>query len=383
MDGDPYLLSKMVHHFVKLQQLQDGKPISPTNIQVDLELYCNDNCSFCSYRAEESHNAKNMMPLLNPNKLPMIDEFKPIGSPSKNSSLPIEFAKELPKQFYEAGIPSITFTGGGESTLWSAYDEMIDNCIKYELEIGLITNGSTMTDKRIDIMAKHFRWVRISIDASNPETHKQIHRTGNSDFERRLEGIKKLVAKRKEYDRIPNPEDEGLTIGVNFVITEKNYEDILNTSRLFSEIGIDYIRFSFMYIEGIGIGQITKEQLSEAESMLKTAVKLDSRPDYIVTPALYKLESYTHPNDDFNTCYMQRFVWALGADCKIYPCCIQKYIPGFEIGDIRENTLNELITKSHGKMTNLDVKSCPSCWMRDRNKAVENIMKIPKHVNFV
>jgi len=379
----PFSLSKANYHLDRLKLLQEGKPIAPTNIQVDLELYCNDNCSFCSYRAEESHNAKNMLPLLNPKKLPMIDEFKPIGKPSKNTSLPVEFAKELPRQFYEAGIPSITFTGGGESTLWSAYDEMVDNCVKYGLEIGLITNGSTMTEKRIETMARHFRWVRISIDSSNPETHKKIHRTGNLDFERRLEAIKKLVEKRKLYERIPNPKDEGLTIGVNFVITDQNFDDILDTSRLFSEVGVDYIRFSFMYIEGTGIGQIEPEHLKHAQDMLNIAVKCHSRSDYVVTPALYKLESYTHGNDDFDTCYMQRFVWALGADCKIYPCCIQKYIPGFELGDIRENTLKELIQKSHSKMTQLDVKTCPPCWMRDRNKAMKQGIERPKHANFV
>ena len=113
------------------------------------------------------------------------------------------------------------------------------------------------------------------------------------------------------------------------------------------------------------------------------AVKTFSTDTYKVTPALYKLDSYTHKNDDFDTCYMQRFVWALGADCKIYPCCIQKYIPGFELGSIKENTLKELIQKSHDKMTNLDVKTCPPCWMRDRNKAMQQGIERPKHANFV
>lgn len=379
----PFSLSKGNYHVDRLKILQQGKPIPPTNIQVDLEVYCNDNCSFCSYRAEESWNAKAMLPMITKSKLPMVDEFKPIGQPNKESSLPAEFARILPKQFHEAGIPSITFTGGGESTLWPYYDEIIENCVKYKLEIGLITNGSTLTEKRIDMMAKHYRWVRLSMDSASPQTHKAIHRTPHLDFERRIESLKKLVQKRKEYGRIPNKNDEGFTIGVNFVITDQNYQDILDASRLYGQIGVDYIRFSFMYIDGIGIGQIISKHLETAKKHLEMAVKTFSTDTYKVTPALYKLDSYTHKNDDFDTCYMQRFVWALGADCKIYPCCIQKYIPGFELGSIKENTLKELIQKSHDKMTNLDVKTCPPCWMRDRNKAMQQGIERPKHANFV
>lgn len=380
----PYSLSKAVYHTDRIKTLQEGKPIAPLNIQIDLEVYCNDNCSFCSYRAEESHN-KVMMELLSPNKtkLPMVDEFKPIGQPNQNSSLPLYLAEEIPKQMAEAGIPSLTMTGGGESTLWKGYDIFVENLIKYGIEIGLITNGSVLTDSRIDDIAKHFRWVRFSMDAGTPQIHRNMHRTSHNDFERRLETLKKLVVLRKTYQRIPSKQDEGLTIGVNFVITNENFVDIENACRLFAEIGVDYIRFSFMYIEGIGIGQINPEYTKDAPNLFKTCIQKYGRPDFLISPALYKLDSYMHPNDDFNTCYMQRFTWALAADCKVYPCCIQKYIPGFELADIREMTLKQMIEKTHKKMTNLDVKTCPPCWMRDRNKAQASAIERPKHANFI
>jgi len=80
---------------------------------------------------------------------------------------------------------------------------------------------------------------------------------------------------------------------------------------------------------------------------------------------------------------MQDFVWALGADCKVYPCCIQKYQKGWEYGDIRETTLKEMITKAFGFRRELDVTKCPPCWMRDRNKSMISAIKRPKHAEFI
>lgn len=379
----PYSLSKGLFFVDKLKTLQEGKPIAPTNMQVDLEAYCNDNCEFCSYRAEESHNAKAMLGLIEGNKLKIIDDFKPIGKPTKSSSLPLYFAVELPKQLHEAEIPSVTFTGGGESTIWPAYDKLIDECVKYKIEIGLITNASTLTDHRIEMMAKHYKWVRLSMDAATPQTHKAIHRTPNNDFERRIKGIKKLVELRKEFGRTPNKIDEGLTVGVNFVITDTNILEIIDACKLYSSLGLDYIRFSFMYIDGVGIGQISKENLELCKKTLDYCVKTFSTEKFIVTPASYKIDSYQRENDDFNCCYMQRFVWALAADCKVYPCCIQKYMAGWELADIRDMTLKQMVDKTHEKMNALDVKKCPPCWMRDRNKAMSQGVLKPKHANFV
>lgn len=379
----PYSLSKATYHTDRIKSLQEGKPIPPTNIQVDLEAYCNDNCPFCSYRADESWNAKAMLELITKTKLPMMTDYKPIGSPTKDSSLPAYFADELPRQLDEAGIPSVTFTGGGESTLWPAYDRIIDNLARYGIEIGLITNGSVLTDHRIEMIAKHYRWIRFSMDACTQETHREMHHTPNLDFERRIGIIKKLVEKRQESGRIPDNDSEGLTIGINFVITDQNFHEIEESCKFYSELGVDYIRFSFMYIDGFGMGQISKENLEKIRPIFRECVEKYSRPEFTVTPASYKMDSYSHPNDDFETCYMQRFVWALGANCKVYPCCIQKYIPGWELADIRETTLKEMILSVHEKMKNLDVKQCPPCWMRDRNKAMASAIDRPKHANFV
>ncbi|UVF62277.1 hypothetical protein [Nitrososphaeria virus YSH_462411] len=58
-----YSTSKALFHLDRLQELKKNNPISPTLIQIDLEAYCNDNCSFCSYRKDDGYN-KNMLKLI-------------------------------------------------------------------------------------------------------------------------------------------------------------------------------------------------------------------------------------------------------------------------------------------------------------------------------
>ncbi|UVF62438.1 radical SAM protein [Nitrososphaeria virus YSH_922147] len=373
-----YSLSKAVYHTDRIKNLQDNKPISPTQLQIDLEAWCNHNCSFCSYRAEESHNIA-MVDLLGTRKLKMVDDFQHIGTPSPNSSLPLYFAEELPKQIHEAGIPAVTFTGGGESTLWKRYDDMIDKLVDYGIQIGLITNGSIMNERRIEMIARHYTWIRFSMDSCTKETHRNVHRTPTFEFDKIINNLKKIIELR---NTTLNDSGEGLTVGVSFVITDTNFHEIEKACEFYSNLGVDYIRFSFMYIEGVGVGKILEDRKEQVKEIFKRCEKYNS-DKFKVSPATYKLDTFSRENDDFETCYMQHFVWALGADCKVYPCCIQKYIKGWEFGDIRETTLKEMITKAYGQMKQLDVKKCPPCWMRDRNKSMSSAIDRPKHHNFI
>ena len=118
-----YSTSKAVYHADKIKDLQNFKSITPTELQVDLEAWCNHNCNFCSYRKDNGYN-NDMLKLLGANPGEKYDDNKPIGKPSDNSRLPLEFARTLPKQMFDCDIPAIELTGGGEPTLWPAFDEI-------------------------------------------------------------------------------------------------------------------------------------------------------------------------------------------------------------------------------------------------------------------
>lgn len=365
-----YSTSKALFHLDRLQELKKNKPISPTLIQIDLEAWCNDNCSFCSYRKDDGYN-KDMLKLIDGCSS---NECSPIGKPSEKSRLPESICERLPREMKENNIPAIELTGGGEPTVWPYFDKLLDNLIKNDIEIGLVTNGSHMSDSRIMTLSKYKKtlWVRFSMDASNQEIHKKIHRTPNNDFDRRLNNIKKMIALKHDT----------LTLGISFIITPDNYKDIEDSIILYKSIGVSNIRFSWMYDKS-GNSGFKEYQIKEIQELLEYLKPEYDSDDFRVLFERGRIETYDKPNDDFKTCYYQRFVWNIGADGYVYPCCIQKYNKDYAFADITTESIGDIIKSTHSRMSTLDPMRCNPCWLRNRNKQISQSLEEPKHVNFV
>ena len=381
--------TKALYHEDKIKDLHENKSIAPTMIQVDLEAFCNDNCSFCTTRKDNGFN-NDMLELLQIRSVKKISDYQPIGRPSEDSRLPLDMSQKLPQMMKDAKISAITLTGGGEPTLWPKFDELILNLAKNNIEIGLITNGSNLSKRRIKILAKHCTWIRFSMDASNPQIHRKIHRTPGIDFERRVSAIQELLNQQN---------NESPLIGVTFVITPENFFDIENSCIFYRNLGVKYIRFSWMYDKDGNAG-FSDERIAIIKQVLKKSQKKYETSEFSIKVPEDRIDMYSRPNDDFQTCYYQRFVWAIGANGSVYPCCIQKYVSGYEIGSIKENTLKQLIINQFttNKMNNLNPLNCAPCWMREKNKTIAKGVELPEiiekikngpretvpiHINFV
>lgn len=365
-----YSTSKALYHLDRLNEIQQGRPISPTLIQIDLEAWCNDNCSFCSYRKDDGYN-NSMLELL---KCESHCDNKPIGKPSPDSRLPKELAYFIPHEMVLNNIPAIELTGGGEPTMWPYFDELLERLIFYEREIGLVTNGSNLSETRIRKLAGYegTKWVRFSMDASNQRIHKLIHRTSGDDFQRRVNSIKKMVEwKHKD-----------LVLGISFIITGDNWLDIEKSIMFYKELGVNNIRFSWMYDKS-GTSGLDVQTISEIKEKLEGLKSKYDTDNFRVLFERGRIETYDKPNDDFKRCYYQQFVWNIGADGLVYPCCIQKYNKKFALGDIRTQTISQIIKQSHSKMVNLDPMMCNPCWLRNRNKDISKGVEKPQHSNFV
>lgn len=369
-----YDKSKALYHKDKINDLKKGKMIIPTEIQVDPEAFCNDNCSFCSYRKEDGYNNE-MLRLIggSPSK-----DNKAIGKPGIESRIPDDILLDIPRQMAQAGIPAIEITGGGEPTLHPKFTEFYKRCCEHKRDIGLVTNGSRLNDESISLITDFGMWVRISMDSSNPDTHRKIHRTPNYDFEKRLNNIKKIIEIRNKKGRKP-VNGSGLTVGISFIITPENYDDIENAARLFAGIGVDHIRFSWMF-DKQGTAGLTAEQIAHIGSLIpRLQTELD-RDDFKIFNEKNRIQLYTAKNE-FKTCNFQRFVIAIGADSGCYPCCIMKYNKDFEYGNLKNNTLKEIVTSMNTDnfMKELNPARCYPCWLSDRNASITGAIADPEY----
>lgn len=360
-----YDKSKALYHADKINDLKKGKMIIPTEIQVDPEAFCNDNCSFCSYRKEDGYNNE-MLRMIGGEPS---NDNKAIGRPGIESRIPDDVLLDIPYQMVDAGIPAIEITGGGEPTLHPKFTEFYRACGECGLDIGLVTNGSRLNDEIINMVKQYGMWIRISMDSSNPETHRKIHRTPNYDFEKRLNNIKKLVQDKPDT----------LTVGISFIITPENFDDIESAARLFEAIDVDHIRFSWMF-DKQGTAGLTAEQIEHIGNLIPRLQKELDRDDFKIFNEKNRIQLYTAKNE-FKTCNFQRFVVAIGADSGLYPCCIMKYNKDFEYGNLKKNTLAEICTSMNTKqfMENLNPARCYPCWLSDRNASITNAIADPNY----
>jgi len=363
-----YSSKKALLHTERLMKLQNQQPISPTCLLVDLEAFCNDNCSFCTTRKENGYNNQMLKLIQIDKKEKPKNEFRPIGKPSERSRLNLLMAQSLPQMMKEAEIPAIELTGGGEPTLWPAFDNLIENLVKSDIEIGLVTNGSNISDHRASILAEHCTWIRFSMDASNKVLHKEMHRTPNNDFDRRIDSIQKII--QLKHDK--------LVLGISFVITPVNVSDIEESCKFYKNLGVDHIRFTWMY-DKTGTAGLTEKEIVLVKDMLLEFKKKYEDESFGILYEDDRIDLYSKSNNDFTKCYMQRFVWAIAADSKVYPCCIMKYNEKFAIGDIQKQTLKEIVHDKHSveKMNNLNPISCFPCWLRNKNKIIGQAIEKP------
>jgi len=359
-DGNYYSAWKALNQRDSIELLKKGEMIPPKDIQVDLEAFCPHSCEFCSYR--NVNWQEHGMQFAEPDR-PVPEE----------TGLPKDIAMRLPREMYEAGIPSIELTGGGEPMVYPHIKEFLDELGKYPIELAIVTNGASL-NKQLQDKLTNLKWIRFSMDAITPEIHSKVHRVPPSVFNVVVKHIEEVVDRKFEDCRV----------GISFVTTEHNYHEIEGAARFYKDLGVNNIRYTFTY-DPDGEGRMTPDQIREAERSLNNARKLQD-DNFKVFGTMRRLEFYSQPNTDFHFCGYQFFTWAIGYEGLVYPCCIMKYHKGFEMGDLRTQSLKELVHSDARRkfIEGFDVHDCKACWLRDKNQFIEYLLADnPQHINFV
>lgn len=122
----------------------------------------------------------------------------------------------------------VTLEGGGEPTLHKDFSRIVDYAVSKDIHLGLITNGTIDISKD----AYKFRWIRVSLDSCNAEEYKK--EKGVDRFDTVLENLSK-------YCECRNPQKN--FIGVGYVITKRNMNNLKELVECLDDIGVDYIYF--------------------------------------------------------------------------------------------------------------------------------------------
>lgn len=226
-----------IQHFSKEFKMKEGAEEFPLMVVLSITYVCNSNCPQCPYNNSDIR-AIYKDALFMPPEL-----FKKI-------------ADECGK--YQAYL---RLSGGGEPLLHKEMIEMIEYAKSVGAKIGLITNGSLMTEARADrLLACGTDMIEFSVDAGDKETYRQV-RCG-LDFDILVKNVKYTVQKRNE---IKSP-----TKIIVSIINQKAVQNTLEEAIKFWEEIVDKVQVR----KYLTWGYNKKEESADASPYLKPEEKI-------------------------------------------------------------------------------------------------------------
>ncbi len=148
-----YTNSKIFHFPKHLESVTRGERAAPIHIRLKPTNRCNHRCSYCCYRNRNLYLSE----LLH-----------------ENDQIPQEKMRELIADFAAMGVKAVTFSGGGEPLSYPYIYETMQGLRAAKIKIATLTNGSLLTGRIAELLAKNAVWCRISMDAADAETYAAI-----------------------------------------------------------------------------------------------------------------------------------------------------------------------------------------------------------------
>ena len=125
-----------------------------------------------------------------------------------------EDSLKLIEKFAEKGFKKITFVGG-EPLLCRWIIDLIKKAKQEGLITCLTTNGSLITDEKLDIFKDYLDWITLSIDSVNSSTLVKIGRAVR----------KKPVTKERYLEIIEGIKSRNIKFKINTVVSSANYQE--------------------------------------------------------------------------------------------------------------------------------------------------------------
>ena len=241
---------------------------------------------------------------------------------------------------------SITFTGGGEPLMHPMINDMVSAAANMNFQVGLITNGV-----RLNVLEhpEVFKFIRISIDAGTNEVYQKVK--GRDFFSRVVKNIKDLMC-------VINPKQT--TVGLSFVVTKDNFQDVQTAIKLCDELGCSYIQF-------------------------KPDVNDSTYYNKIGSVNGKNIKTDRHHADTDLPCKIAGLIGVVSANGKVYYCCQKRGDKEYCIGDLNGGCFSDIWNTRFN--INPKFTECPPCRYMNYAKGLESFIEganlFYKHRNFI
>jgi len=196
-----------------------------------------------------------------------------------------------------------------------------------------------------DTIVESLEWIRVSIDAGTKKSYDDLRVTNSSNnFDVVISNIKKLIERKKELK-------SNIIIGVGFVVTQDNYNEVIDFANLFKDIDIDYCQFKpeIIQIERNGTQDDKKQQIS-SEFWAYKIIDLLNEASQILGKKFesnaYKIEDLIVDQDNYGRGYKEcigsQFQPCIGADGHVYVCTNHRGHKKYSYGNLYEESFKKI-----------------------------------------
>lgn len=354
---NPYLLdgTKLVWHMSRVDDyFKYKRRIVPLHVDIGITKACNAKCVFCYGIYQKM--TKEIMP----------------------RNVIINLLADAPK----LGVKSLTITGDGEPTLNPAVYDAVKIGKLHGLDIGFATNGIALDSTKIKVLLDSCAWLRFNLSAINSRSYKSIH--GVDQWERVRDNILLAVKIKKEHKY-------NCTIGLQMVLIPQCIEQILPEAQFARNFELDY--FVIKQFSDPGCKEMSQFSLKwydndEVQTRLEIAERMSTSKTKII-PKYGMIKS--KGKRPYDRCVDLPLLFQISGNSKCYPCGYLFNNPRFCYGDLRKQSLGEILkSKRYWDIieymrTEFDVHSdCSGCCRHDfTNEFIWEYLHPPEHINFI
>jgi len=268
-------------------------------------------------------------------------------------------------QLADSGVKSVVFSGG-EPLNRTDIADILDDARKYGLAVGLISDGTQLSERKSEALAGAASWVAISLDAPNSEVYKIVR--GWDGFERATSGLEHLAAASARLGTNP-------TVSVSMTVSRLNIDYVSEMLEWFRDNRnlAQWLRIKFAH----GQADWQKRHIADSSQIQALSGYLsklveDQSPlidgtniEYLVRNFLRELpfediasgspikDPVFRPADPINRCFTPYVFALIDPQGGVYPCCYLYYDnhslntardgrPSFNMGNIQDRSFMEI-----------------------------------------
>ena len=280
---------KVIFHILMDRYHKKNIVSEPTFIQLEPTVRCNLDCITCS-------------------RPQVINEYKKMDMDIDEIGKIITF---FPK------LKSIKLQGLGEPLLHPQIGDILKKLVNKNIKVWIISNGTLLnSDKYRNLLVDYVSDVAISIDSVNEENFNYLRKGAN--LRKITDGIKLLVAER-------NIKKSNLTIGINFVVSHKNYNEIEKLYDLIVDSGVDYLTINS--VENWSIAD--ENGFNDAAEFVAESRKYRQQISGSVKKLFLKLMKkrivfgHKKPNKRIGKCFWPFKSLCINVEGFVTPCCLR------------------------------------------------------------